>query len=215
MRCFVKRVCILLYMMLKYRNRLSCHYTVTIGFNSTFEGANKIYAHTFFSGSMGYGTYIGEHCRLSAHIGRFTSIAPDVQCNLGVHPISKPYATTCPMFFSLRKQNGYTFAKKNLFQEMKSFVEIGSDCWIGQRCFLVGGIKIGHGAVVLAGAVVTKDVPPYAIVGGVPAKILRYRYDEDTINFLLDTCWWNKPIEWLQFHWEALNNIDILKQLLK
>ena len=98
---------------------------------------------------------------------------------------------------------------------MKSFVEIGSDCWIGQRCFLVGGIKIGHGAVVLAGAVVTKDVPPYAIVGGVPAKILRYRYDEDTINFLLDTCWWNKPIEWLQFHWEALNNIDILKQLLK
>lgn len=64
-------------------------------------------------------------------------------------------------------------------------MKIGSDCWIGTGVFLVGGIVIGNGAVVLAGAVVTKDVPPYAIVGGVPARILRYRYDEETINF----CW--------------------------
>lgn len=215
MKHFIKRVCRLFYMMIKYRNRLSCHYTADIGFNSAFEGANKIYAHTVFVGSMGYGTYVGERCQLYAHIGRFTSIAPDVQCNLGVHPTSEPYATTCPMFFSTRKQNGCTFANKNLFQEIKPFVEIGNDCWIGQRCFLVGGIKIGHGAVILAGAVVTKDIPPYAVVGGVPAKILRYRYDEETINFLLNTCWWDKPVDWLRSHWEALNNVDELKELLK
>ena len=88
---------------------------------------------------------------------------------------------------------------------------IGSDCWIGTGVFLVGGIVIGNGAVVLAGAVVTKDVPPYAIVGGVPARILRYRYDEETINFLLGIHWWDNDKEWFLKHWELLSDIDKLK----
>lgn len=94
-------------------------------------------------------------------------------------------------------------------------VTIGNDCWIGQRAILIGGITIGDGAVVMAGAVVTKDVPPYAMVGGVPAKIIKYRYDEETIDFLLKAQWWNRPIEWLKENHALLCDIERLKEELQ
>lgn len=88
---------------------------------------------------------------------------------------------------------------------------IGSDCWIGYDVKVVQGVKIGDGAMVLTGAVVTKDVPPYAIVGGVPAKVMKYRFDEETINFLLECKWWNNKIEWFSKNWLYLSNIEKLK----
>ena len=91
-------------------------------------------------------------------------------------------------------------------------VKIGSDCWIGEGVFLVGGIEIADGAMVLAHAVVTHNVPPYAIVGGVPAKIIGYRYDDETIQFLLKVQWWNKPIQWLKENWELLSDLKKFKQ---
>ena len=189
--------------------------TVQITLDSTFEGANVIGDNTKFCGNMGYGTYICNDCSIIGNIGRFTSIAADVKNAQGVHPITVPYATTSPMFFSLKKQSGITFAKKQLFDEMRAPISIGNDCWIGQRAFFVGGLTICDGAVVLAGAVVTKDVPPYAIVGGVPAKILKYRYDEETIQFLLEKKWWNMPVEWLKENSALLCDIDKLKETLK
>lgn len=147
---------------------------------SVFEGMCQIYKDSQFHGRMGLGSYIGERTFLHANIGRFSSIANDVVCNPGMHAYLAPFATTSPCFFSLnprKVQCGSTFAKEQLFQEYRMVdyvnniaVNIGNDVWIGERAFLVGGINIGDGAVVLAGAVVTKDVPPYAIVGGVPAK---------------------------------------------
>lgn len=71
---------------------------------------------------------------------------------------------------------------------------IGNDCWIGYKSSIISGVTIGDGAVVLAKALVTKDVPPYAIVGGVPAKIIGYRYTQDQINKLLAIKWWNWPL---------------------
>ncbi len=74
---------------------------------------------------------------------------------------------------------------------------IGNDVWIGSNVLIIGGIKIGDGAIVAAGAVVTKDVPPYAIVGGIPARIIRFRFDKEQINKLLELKWWNKDDDWL------------------
>lgn len=179
--------------------------------DSTFEGANRLFEGASFRGHMGYGSYIGSKSNICGKIGRFTSIARYVDWNPGIHPYEAPYVTTCPLFYSLRKQHGMTFAKEQCFDELRNNLIIGNDCWIGQHVFMVGGITIGDGAVVLAGAVVTKNVPPYAIVGGVPAKVIRYRYDEETIQWLLKIQWWNNSIEWFKEHWQLLNDIDKLK----
>lgn len=199
---------------IKFRNFVHYNFTTKISSTSSFEGANVIGENTKFCGKMGYGSYICNDCSIIGDIGRFTSIAAEVKNAQGVHPITVPYVTTSPMFFSLKKQSGITFAKEQLFDEMRAPISIGNDCWIGQRVFFVGGLTIGDGAVVLAGAVVTKDVPPYAIVGGVPAKILKYRYDEKTIKFLLEKKWWNMPIEWLRENSDLFCDIDKLKAVL-
>jgi acetyltransferase-like isoleucine patch superfamily enzyme len=216
----VKHIIAYIYFKIKYRRKLKFDFNVAININSHFEGMNKIYANTYFSGKLGYGSYIGENNFLMGKIGRFTSIASFVRCNHGRHPMSEPFATTCPAFYSLLKQNGNTFIAKQCYEEhvfadkeKKYPLIIGSDCWIGEGVFIVGGITIGDGAVVLTHAVVTKNIPPYAIVGGVPAKILKYRYDEETIKFLLDLKWWNKDISWLKSNANLLCNIDKLKEI--
>ena len=77
-------------------------------------------------------------------------------------------------------------------------VIIGNDVWIGRNAIIMDGVEIGSGAVVASGAIVTKDVPPYAIVGGVPAKVIRYRFDEQTIERLIESRWWDYPDEFIE-----------------
>lgn len=164
---------------------------------------------------MGMGSYMGYNCNIEANVGRFTSIAPYVCTNLGVHPYQAPFASTSPMFYSVRNQCGGTFSDNTYFEEIKNPVQIGNDCWIGQGVFLTGGIVIGHGAVVLAGAVVVKDVAPYTIVGGVPAKVIGRRFNDENIQFLLNYKWWDKGKEWLKKNWKLMNDIDRLKEYAK
>lgn len=201
------------FLIVKFKNwnHLQLYSSCNVSLDSSFEGANKICSHSSFSGSMGYGSYIGPNCEITAKIGRFTSIAPYVRTNSGTHPYTYPYATTCPMFFSTRKQNGQTFVDRMMFQESKGIPVIGNDCWIGENVFIGGDVCIGDGAVVLAGAVVTKDVPPYSVVGGIPATVIKYRYDSETIRFLMELKWWNMGIKWLRQHGELLCNIQMLK----
>ena len=218
MYCWMKQLLKRWVLRLKWRGKLQFEHSCDIALQAQFEGMNKIYSHSSFGGILGYGSYIGHHSSLTAKIGRFCSISNHVICNAGIHPFQAPFATTSPCFFSLRKQNGATFATQQMLNEMKttdnegSFdCEIGNDVWICEGVFINGGIHIADGAVVLAHAVVTKDVPPYAIVGGVPAKIIGYRYDEATIKWLLNVQWWNNPIAWFRAHWSLLCDIDKLK----
>lgn len=89
--------------------------------------------------------------------------------------------------------------------------EIGSDIWIATGVIIAIGkkpIRIGNGAVIAAGAVVTEDVPDYAIVGGCPAKIIRYRFEEGQRNGLLKTRWWEKDTGWINSHIELYDDVD-------
>ena len=213
----IKKIFDYIYLKHKWHNILIFPYSSIISKDSIFEGANKIGYNTEFKGYMGYGSYIGEESRCYGKIGRFTSIGGRFCTVVGRHPYMYPFVTTCPMFFSIRKQNGYTFVNRNLYdeilyQEEPYSVVIGSDCWIGYDVKVVQGVKIGDGAMVLTGAVVTKDVPPYAIVGGVPAKVMKYRFDEETINFLLECKWWNNEIDWYKKNWSYLTNMNELKE---
>lgn len=218
----LKRVIKNLYIKLRCNKTCKLSISADISLQSTFEGMCHIHPHVTFHGHLGIGSYIGPYSSLSAEIGRFTSIAPYVRCNSGIHPYKEPFVTTSPCFFSLnssKNQCGSTFAKKQMIKEMKYYdekkkidVKIGSDCWIGEGAFLVGGIEISDGAIILAHAVVTHDVPPYAIVGGVPAKVIGYRYDEETIKFLLNLQWWNKPIQWMKDNWELFSDLKKFKQ---
>lgn len=146
--------------------------------------------------SIGAYTYLG--CRSSlcrTTVGRFCSIASDVTIAPGVHPTD--FVSTSPIFFSPHKQCGMTFAERSHFVEMMP-VSIGHDVWIGSKVFISDGVTVGNGAIIGAGAVVVKDVPPYAIMGGVPAKIIRYRFDEQTIEKLSNSCWWDWPEQMLR-----------------
>lgn len=138
--------------------------------------------------NLGNYSYIAKNSSISyCTIGKFCSIGPNFCCGLGVHPTNG--VSTSPMFYSTAKQNGVSLCKENIFEESKQ-TAIGNDVFIGANVTVLDGITIGDGAIVGAGAVVTKDVPPYAIVAGVPAKIIRYRFDEKTIDALLKIQWW-------------------------
>ena len=135
-------------------------------------------------------SYVGKNCLIqNAVIGKFCSIASDVLIGLGTHPLDQ--FSTSPVFYRKRNTFGIGLVDRDLeFDEYKD-IEIGQDVWIGTRSIVLDGVKVGHGAVIAAHAVVTKDVPPYAIVGGVPAKVIKYRFEEARIRELLAMEWWN------------------------
>ncbi len=190
----------------------------TIDLMANFEGGNTLGNHSLFLNSyMGFGTYIAEKSFIkNTVIGRYCSVGNEVMTVVGNHPLNQ-FASISPVFYSKACQTGFTYVEKEKFNDFnyidenrKISVEIGNDVWIGARATILEGVKIGDGAVIGAGAVVTKDVLPYAIVGGVPAKIIRYRYDEETIRKLLQIKWWEKDQQWIKNHAELFENVQNL-----
>ena len=137
---------------------------------------------------LGRYSYIGRNSLVQhATIGSFCSISEG--CNIGMpsHPLN--FVSTSSVFLC-----GGNILRKNFaelpFEDCPQTV-IGNDVWIGAHAQIKSGLTIGNGAVIAAGAVVTRDVPPYAVVGGVPAKLIKYRFDEATIEKLQRSAWWN------------------------
>lgn len=122
-------------------------------------------------------------------IGNFCSISDGVHICLPMHPIN--FFSTSPYLY----QPHLNYIKINNTDVNINPVIIKNDVWIGAGALIMQGLTIENGAVIGAGAVVTKDVPPYAIVGGVPAKVIKYRFDEKTIKELLELKWWDLPDE--------------------
>ena len=135
-------------------------------------------------------TYISINSRISVtDIGKFCSIGPNFLCGWGIHPTNA--VSTSPMFYSTLKQNGTTLSEHDKIEERKR-IHIGNDVFIGANVVVLDGVTIGDGAVIGAGAVVSKDVPPYAIAVGSPIRIIRYRFDEETVQQFLRLKWWDK-----------------------
>jgi acetyltransferase-like isoleucine patch superfamily enzyme len=123
-------------------------------------------------------------------IGRYGSIADGVEILLGGnHRLD--WVTSYP--FPALPRLWPKAAGVTGFDTTRGDVVIGHDVWLGSQCMVMSGVTIGHGAVVAARAVVTRDVPPYAIVAGNPARIVRLRFDEPTVTALLATTWWDLP----------------------
>lgn len=202
---------------IKWHGKLKFKWSSKIGFNSSFEGMNVIGENSHFSGEMGLGSYIASNSTIYGKIGRFSSIGPNCFTAIGVHPYSYPYVSTSPYFVSSLKQNGHRLYSESIFEEFRyannssHYVVIGNDVWLGASVTIVNGVNLGDGAVILPGAVVIKDVPPYAIVGGVPAKVIKYRYAEDDIKDLIETKWWNKSIEWIKENKSLFLSMDKYK----
>ena len=188
---------------------------------TVFEGANYLGKNSVLKNScIGYGSYIGNDSRLDrCEIGRYTSIGAYVKIAAGNHP-SSVFISTHPMFFSIEPVHGVSYVDKQKYADhrfsneaSKKLVTIGNDVWIGTGAVLLEGIHIGDGAIVAAGAVVTKDVPPYVIVGGVPAKQIRPRFEKKQIEMLLQLQWWKKGESWIREHadlFEDIRNVELL-----
>lgn len=137
-------------------------------------------------------------------IGAFCSIARNVLIPDGNHQLS--YISTNPFLFN--KGFGFLPEDLNISQNFKcQNIIIGNDVWIGQNVILMPGIVIGDGAVIGAGTIVTKSIPPYAIVAGVPGKIIRYRFNQDQINHLLQSKWWEWDDEQIKMQIKSFYNV--------
>jgi acetyltransferase-like isoleucine patch superfamily enzyme len=163
------------------------------------DGAIEVGDYSYADGKV---NWILSNPEDKIELGKFCCIAPNVSIFGGGESYTK-CVTTYPFNFLFLQDTSIT---RNTDTTTKGVTRIGNDVRIGQSAIILSGVTVGNGAIVEAGAVVSLDVPPYAIVAGNPAQIVRYRFDLSTIEFLLNLQWWNWPLE------KILLNLDLLYQ---
>jgi acetyltransferase-like isoleucine patch superfamily enzyme len=186
--------------------------------DSNLEGYNYLFGKgRLVKSKLGRFTYIQYGSNISnTNIGRFCCIGPNVLIAHGEHPTG--LLSMHPLFYEssyIREIPSLT--ERPLFNSHKE-VNIGSDVWIGANCYIRDGVTIGDGAVIGTGAVVTKDIPPYSIAVGIPATIIKMRYDEELVKNLLEVKWWNWEISRIFENKEFFQNKftqEILERMCK
>lgn len=170
---------------------------------------------------VGTGTDIGfRNMWCGCKFGRYCVIGEDCKNIVGHHPTSF-YVAMNSKFYRPGRKGG--FAEEQLYTDEYKYADsekqyyniIGNDVYITSNVILLEGVKIGDGAVITPGSVVTKNIPPYAIARGNPAKIETYRFKPEDIQFLLDLKWWDKDEEWIKQHLHNFSNIKNLREQVK
>lgn len=173
--------------------------------NTYFERYNSINNNCKISNCyLGKYSYIGTDCIIrDTKIGNFCSLGNNIKTILGSHPIN--FISTHNFCF----ENFSTFDTEKKIKNSVYKIIIENDVWIGDNVLILSGVTIHTGAIIGAGALVNRDIPPYAIVGGIPAKVIKYRFSNDIIQDLMNSKWWELSIKELNNYSSYFNTPKI------
>ena len=156
---------------------------------------------------LGFGSYVNNNGDMTdTEIGKYTSVGSGVSTVIGAHPIDTQVAMH-PAFTNPEKMFGFSYVQEKTFEDTPGRTSIGNDVWIGNNVLIMGGVAIGDGAVIGTGALVTKNVPPYSVNVGIPAKTIKYRFSQEEIEKLLKMKWWDRDEDWIRKHISEFGDI--------
>lgn len=184
--------------------------------NSHFESNIQINRRNLIQDThMGRFSYTGQNTTIrGVNVGRFCSISWNVSIGGKDHDIERATNSTLWAFHNL---DGNKQTKKFDYRQGVSGCIVGNDVWVSSNSVILRGVNVGHGAVIGAGAVVTKDVEPYSVVAGVPAKPIKKRFDDNIIAALLDLAWWDWPVDVIRANTDLIYkekvDLDVIARL--